>query len=324
MIHLRIVVPADIAKRTLDMLCAADAVSSVIHLHDAAHKPEGDVILADVAREDASVILSALRELRIDERGSIALEEVDTAISHAAAHAEKAAAGLPSDAVVWEEVESRTSEETELSGSFLGFMVIATMIAAIGVMTDSPILIIGAMVVGPEFGPLAGLAVAVVQRRRDLAKRSLIALAVGFPLAMTLTLVGTLILRSTGIAPDQIAETSRPLTQFISHPDAFSVIVAALAGIAGILSLTSSKSGALIGVLISVTTIPAAGNAAVAVAYGDWSEWLGAVEQLALNLVLLVLAGVTMLGVQRRFYVARRRRHQSDDYRQAGGLPLHR
>src|SRR3954449_10621588 len=201
MIHLRIVVPADIAKRTLDMLCAADAVSSVIHLQGAAHKPEGDVILADVAREDASVIVATLKELRIHERGSIAIEEVDTAISRVAAEAEKAAAGLPSDAVVWEEVEGRTSEETELSGSFLGFIVIATMIAAIGVMTDSPILIIGAMVVGPEFGPLAGLCVALVERRGDFAKRSLAALAVGFPVAIVITYAVTHLLIALNVAP---------------------------------------------------------------------------------------------------------------------------
>jgi uncharacterized hydrophobic protein (TIGR00271 family) len=321
MIHLRIVLPEDLADRTLDMLCTADAVTSVVHLRGVAHKPEGDVILADVAREDASVIVATLKELGIHESGSIALTEVDTSISRAAIEAEKAAEGLPSDAVVWEEVESRSSEETELSGSFLAFMVIATMLAAVGVMTDSPVLIVGAMVVGPEFGPLAGLSVAIVQRRRDLALRSLKALAIGFPLGMTVTLAVTALLRLTGIAPDQIADSSRPLTQFISHPDAFTVIVALLAGVAGILSLTSSKSGALIGVLISVTTIPAAGNAAVAVAYGDWNEWAGAVGQLSLNLVMLVLAGVTTLTIQRRLYIHRRRDHLSADYRRAAGLP---
>jgi uncharacterized hydrophobic protein (TIGR00271 family) len=320
-IHLRIVAPADLAKRTLDMLCAAPAVTSVVHLKGVARKPDGDVILADCAREDASVIVATLKELRIHERGSIALEEVDTSISRVAVEAEKAAEGLPSDAVVWEEVEARTSEDTELSGSFLGFMILATMIAAVGVMTDSPILIVGAMVVGPEFGPLAGLAVAIVQRRRELALRSLKALAIGFPLAMTVTLGVTLLLRATGIAPDEINDISRPLTQFISHPDGFSVIVALVAGVAGILSLTSSKSGALIGVLISVTTIPAAANAAVAVAYGAWDEWLGAVEQLSLNLATIVLAGVTTLAIQRRFYIARRKDHLSADYRKAAGLP---
>src|SRR5215210_157467 len=178
MIAIRLVVPSDLAKRTLDLLCEAPAVTSVIHLEGAAHKPAGDVILADVAREDASVIVDALKELDIPRLGTISLETIDSAISDEAERAEREATGLPSDAVVWEEVEARTSENTELGISFLGFMVIATLIAAIGVMTDSPILIIGAMVVGPEFGPLAGLSVAIIERRSDLARRSLLALGV--------------------------------------------------------------------------------------------------------------------------------------------------
>ena len=49
------------------------------------------------------------------------------------------------------------------------------------------------MVVGPEFGPLAGLCVAVVERRRDVALRSLTALAVGFPVGITAAFLFTLI-----------------------------------------------------------------------------------------------------------------------------------
>ena len=52
-----------------------------------------------------------------------------------------------------------------LTGTFVAFMVLATLLAAIGVVTDSPITIVGAMVVGPEFGPLAALAVSLVRRR---------------------------------------------------------------------------------------------------------------------------------------------------------------
>ena len=65
----------------------------------------------------------------------------------------------------------QTSESAELSLSFLAFMLLATMIAALGIIHDSVILIIGAMVVGPEFGPLAGLCVALVQRQLTLAGR---------------------------------------------------------------------------------------------------------------------------------------------------------
>ena len=93
---------------------------------------------------------------------------------------------------------------------------------------------------------------------------------------------------------------------------------------AGILSLTNAKSGALIGVLISVTTIPAASNIGVAAAYGDWSEASGAAGQLAINLTSIVLAGVLTLFVQRRYYVARRIKHLSDPSRAAAGLPVGR
>ena len=319
MIHLRLVVPRDCTEAVLNLMCESPAVSSVIRLDGAAAKPSGDVILCDVAREDASVLIGDLKELRVHERGTIAVEEVDSALSTAAVEAEKAAAGLPSDAVVWEEVEARTSEQTELSASFLAFMAIATMIAAVGVLIDSQILIIGAMVVGPEFGPIAGFCVAAVHKRRNLAERSILALAIGFPLAISSAFLLTLILRATGSAPGEIE--SRPLTDFISHPDEFSVIVALLAGIAGVLSLTSAKSGALIGVLISVTTIPAAGNIGVAAAYGDGHEWVGAMEQLSLNLTAIMLAGITTLFVQRRLYVKRRREHLRDPVRQAAGLP---
>ena len=85
------------------------------------------------------------------------------------------------------------------------------------------------------------------------------------------------------------------------------------------LSLTSAKSGALIGVLVSVTTIPAAANIGVAAAFGEWAEWRGAMLQLALNLCAIVLAGVGTLFIQRRLYMRRRRDHLQDDAAREGG-----
>jgi len=203
---------------------------------------------------------------------------------------------------VWEEVEERTSESAELSGSFVAFMVLATLIAAVGILTDSLILIIGAMVVGAEFGPLAGVCVAVVQQRLPLARRSLVALGVGFAAAIGATLLGTLILRAVGTAPDELSEEIHPATLFISEPSTWSIIVAVLAGVAGVLSLTTAKSGALIGVLISVTTIPAAANVGVAAAYADWGEFTGALVQLLINVLSILVAGIATLALQRAVY----------------------
>ena len=324
MVHLRIVAPERCAQDVLELLEGSESVLNVVYLEGAARKPVGDVILCDVAREDASVILSDLRELDVPKDGSIALEVIDTSISDVARAAEKAAAGLPSDAVVWEEVEARTSEQTELSFSFLAFMVLATLIAVVGLLLDQPILIIGAMIVGPEFGPIAGACVAAVELRRDLARRSATALALGFPVGIVAALVGTLLFRATGVAPDDFGDMPRPLTDFVSNPDLFSVVVAYLAGTAGVLSLTSAKSGALIGVLVSVTTIPAAAGVGVGAAYADWGEFGGALGQLALNLAIIFVAGTVTLYLQRRLYISRRRKHLDDPARKAAGLPAER
>ena len=207
---------------------------------------------------------------------------------------------------MWETVEQQTSESAELSLSFVAFMILATMIAALGIIQDSIILIIGAMVVGPEFGPLAGLSVALVERRRGLAGRSLRALAVGFPVGIGAAFLLTLALRALESAPDDLTELLRPATLFVSHPDEYSVLVALLAGTAGALSLSTAKSGALVGVLISVTTIPAAANVGVAAAYADWSEVRGAATQLAVNLTCIVVAVVATLTLQRLVYQRRR------------------
>jgi len=319
---MRIVVPEGQCEHVLELLEHSPSATNVIYLPGAARKPKGDVVLCDVAREDASVLVSDLRELEVDKDGSIAIEHIDSAISAVAAAAEKAAAGHPGDAVVWEEVEARTSENIELNGVFLAFMALACMIASVGIFLDSPILIVGSMILGPEFGPIAGLCVALVQRRRDVARRSLRALAVGFPVGIAAAFGLSLFIRAVGLTPDGFTVDVHPLTDFISSPDWFSAIVAVIAGCAGVLSLTAAKSGALIGVLVSVTTIPAAANIAVAAAYGEWGEFRGAVLQLAVNLTGIFLSGMATLYVQRRFYVRRRRKHLSESARGEAGLPM--
>jgi uncharacterized hydrophobic protein (TIGR00271 family) len=307
MVHLRVIAPPALGEAAYRVVREHPSTLNLVRLPGAAERPDGDLILCDVAREDASLVVADLRSLGLEREGSIVLEPVSSLVSDTARAAERAAIGSPADAVVWETVEFQTSESAELSISFVSFMVLATMIGALGIIQDSVVLIIGAMVVGPEFGPLAGVSVALVQRQRTLAKRSLTALAVGFPVGIAAAFVLSAILRAAESAPERLTSITRPATLFISHPDEYSVIVALLAGIAGAISLSTAKSGALVGVLISVTTIPAAANIGVAAAYEDWSELGGASGQLALNLACIVTAVVATLSLQRRFYRRRRR-----------------
>jgi uncharacterized hydrophobic protein (TIGR00271 family) len=212
--------------------------------------------------------------------------------------AEKEAPGEGADALIWDELSERIGEDSTLTGIYVAFMVLATMLAAVGVVTDSQVTIVGAMVVGPEFGPLAGLALALVRRRPAIARRAATALVVGFVTAIVIVTLFTALARWTGLVSP--ANLSGPrTTDYIYHPGWFSLITAIVAGTAGMLSLSSAKSAVLVGVFISVTTIPAAGNAAVAGVLGDWHETWLSLAQLGINLVGITAAGVVTLQVLR-------------------------
>ena len=319
MVHLRIVAPAETAADVLECLACSRAAINLVHLPGVARRPDGDLILCDVAREDASVVIADLRALHVDRDGSIAVQDVDTSVSHAAERAEEEAEGSPADAVIWEDVAAKTSESAELSGAFLTFMVLATLIASVGIYLDSAILVVGAMVVGPEFGAVAGFCVGVVQRRGKLARASGLALLVGFPLGIAAVVVSSLVFKATGVTPGTFTEADHSLSTTIANPDFFAFFVAFCAGIAGMLSLTTAKSGALIGVFISVTTIPASANIGVAAAYQDWSAFRGSLAQLLINLASLLVAGVLTLLVQRRLYARRRRDYRRVQARMRAG-----
>ncbi|MDX3576624.1 MULTISPECIES: DUF389 domain-containing protein [unclassified Streptomyces] len=299
MLHLRLITPAERTDDVVRLIERTVGATHLVVLPHAARNPAGDVVLCDVAREAGDELLSALQELGLEETGSIAVENIDLSLSLRADKAEAEAPGEGADAVLWEHLTDATHEDSTLSVTYLSFITLATMIAACGVVLDNAVLIVGAMAVGPEFGPLAGVCTAIVQRAPRLAVRSLIALLVGFAAAMAVTVGFSLFMDAVGLFSKDQLEGDRPQTGFVYAPDWFSFVVAVLAGIAGTLSLTSAKSGALVGVAISVTTVPAAANAAVALSYGDMGQTWGSAKQLLLNLLGIILAGTLTLLTQK-------------------------
>ncbi len=299
MIHLRLVVPGELSSAIIDALCHDPRVLNVVVLTGASRQPAGDVLMCDVAREAASDVIAGLRRRGLNREASIAIQSVDAMDSPAADRAEAAAPGSPDDGIVWDIVLSQARADSRRSWSFYAFLCLATIIAAIAVITDSSIRVVGAMVVGPEFGPVAAIAVGLTLGRPRLIRDALQLLVSGFLVAVALTIALALVARLAGwISPSDVSDP-RPLTGFIWAPDRWSFVVALLAGAAGVLSLTAGRSNALVGVFISVTTVPAAGNLALAVALGVPDEIGGAAAQLGINLIGMTIAGCLVLGIQR-------------------------
>ena len=298
MVHLRLIVPVALIATVLDHLRRTPGVAHVVHVESATSTPAGELVLCDVVREAANAVIEWLQGREIHHTGAIAVEALEAVVSDAAEEAERLAPGQAADALVWEEIDARARTDSALTASFLVFMCVASVIAGVGILLDSPILIVGAMVVGPEYGPLAALCVAVVRRRWSNAATAAVTLALGLIAAAAAAFIATTAFRLSDAAPADYDLSDRQLTAFISRPDGMTLVVAMLAGIVGMLALTEGRSGALVGVLVSVTTIPAAANIGVAAAYREWVEVIGAAVQLGMNVAGLLVAGVATLVVQ--------------------------
>ena len=302
LVHLRLTVPGDLTDAVCDLLCDPDWVTNVTLERDVVRKPDGDLVEADVAREEVHDLLRRLRELGVSDRGGVVVTTPTSTPFAAAERLEAAAPGDPDDAVIWEAVLADAEAGARPTVSFQVFLLLAVLLGAIAVVQDSSILVVGAMVVGPEFAVIAAASAGLVFGRWALVRRSLVLLVASFAIAIGLVTLLSLVARATGLVTLDMVTRPRPQTGFIWHPDAWSLIVAVIAGAAGALALSVAKSNVMVGVFISVTTVPAAGNLALGLAFWTRHEMLGSAAQLGINLVGMVLAGAAMLLFQRLFW----------------------
>lgn len=299
MLHVRIVSPQHCTADVVERLQNHRGVINVIVIADVGRKPQGDLITCDIARRRANDVFELLEEFEVEQNGSIAVERVDLTMSRAGGGSDEDGEGRSDDAVVWEEFSQHVEEDSYLRWSFLVFLIVAVLIATIGVTQDSVILVIGAMVLGPEFGPISAVSFGVMRADLRTASRACYTLLRGFVAAIAVAAVLIWLCYLVGwFTPSMLRDLSGQ-TAFLMSPDKWSVIVAMLAGTAGILSLTSDKSSLLVGVFISVTTVPAAACIALAIALQQWDLVGLFAAQLGLNLAGLVVAGCLTLAVLR-------------------------
>ena len=305
MLHVRIASPPDVTGRLVEVLTADPGVLNLIVLPGAARRPDGDAVQFDLRDSSANPVFRQLHELQLDGRGVVMVEAVDAAISDPERPIARRGRYLGEVAPVWEMVEASIRAGGVYAPSFFGLLIIAGLIACVGVLTNSQILVVAAMVVGPEYSAIIAVALGIERRQGSPVRRGLAALVLGFGMAIAAAVIFGIAIRWSGHTPPAYLAGVRPVAALIDRPNLFSVIVAVLAGIVGVVSLTESRANALIGVFISVTTIPAAAALGLALAYEDWASAAGAAEQLLLNVVLLIAVGVVALRLQRVIWRSR-------------------
>lgn len=299
LVHLRLTVPNDLSREVQDALLGHDCVTNVTVQPGVVVQPEGDLVECDVAREQAGQVLDQLDGLGLDQRGGIVIITPTGTPFEAARRLEITAPGHPDDAVIWDSVEAQAEAGAVPTVSFQIFLVLAVILAAIAVITDSSILVVGAMVVGPEFSAIAAASAGIVLGRWGLVGRSMRLLVLSFVFAIVVVTVLAVVFRLTGAITPELVTRPRPNTGFIWHPDKWSFIVALVAGAAGALALAIEKTATMVGVFISVTTVPAAGNLALGLAVWERGEILGSLAQLGANVAGMIISGTLLLAVVR-------------------------
>ena len=139
-----------------------------------------------------------------------------------------------------------------------------------------------------------------MRKRHELLRQAARTLTLGFLFSISATVGFVAIARLVGLVTTPEITAERPGVAFIYSPNIWSLIVAVIAAAAGVLALTTSMSTGIIGVFISVTTIPASGNIAVGLVFGQWNQVAGSAAQLAINITGMALAGWATLALRQR------------------------
>ena len=243
-------------------------------------------VTADLDAQAADAALEALDELGVEPRDVwlLRLDGIQPGREHRA-----------QSAVVWADLVGQAAMYSRPVARFLGFMAVAGVIAAYGVLYSNGILIVGAMAVSPDFLPIAATCIGIARGRKRLATYAAVTLGVGLAVTGVTAAVLTAILDLLGELPGGFAVGENGLAG-LTTVNSSTVVVAFVAGIAGILAL-ETRASAAVGVAISVTTIPASAYLGVAAGVGSFDKASGAAAVLVINVAMLVTGGtVTLLG----------------------------
>jgi uncharacterized hydrophobic protein (TIGR00341 family) len=193
--------------------------------------------------------------------------------------------GNESERISRQELYSTIENNAKVSNAYLALMIFSSIVAAIGLLGNNPVVIIGAMVIAPLLGPIMALSLAITIADRLLARNALKASLVGLALAVVISIVIGYFFSAD---PTNTSITSRADVNLVD------IALALASGGAGALALTSGLSGALIGVAISASLVPPLVIFGLMLGSGNIYLALSAMMLFLVNLICINLAGIAV------------------------------
>jgi uncharacterized hydrophobic protein (TIGR00341 family) len=186
-------------------------------------------------------------------------------------------------AVSREEVYAQIADTAKLDRGYLALVVLAAIVAGIGLSQDNTAAVIGAMVVAPLLGPNMALALGIVLGERALIRRALVTQAAGFLVALASAAAMGLLLAVDPTTPELASRT---------RVGPLDLALALAAGCAGALSYTTGAPTFLTGVMVAVALLPPTVAGGILFAQGEVGGALSALLLAAGNVTALTLAAI--------------------------------
>jgi len=292
MLRLRSSIAHHRAEEFGQLLRGHEGVRRVVQQTDAASEVESYVFVADVEPNCADMLVEQITAMGISGDDYVLTKMEVVAPLHHHHHGEGGVDGF-----AWVEVLGAARANSRLLARYLALINVAAVIAALGVITSSSILIVGAMAVSPDLLPICATSVGLVRGDRRLSRRAFTTLTLGLGLVVVTAAVVGALLSLFGFLPDGF-EVEQSSLSTLAKTDYSTVLVALAAGVAGMLAF-ETRASAAVGVAISVTTIPASAYLGVALGAGGIDHAFGALVVLVVNVTLLIVGGTLTLLVQR-------------------------
>jgi uncharacterized hydrophobic protein (TIGR00271 family) len=274
------------------LLRQLDGVRRIVQQADEAGGSHSYVFVADIEPSCADRLVEEIAEMGIAVDDYVLTKMEVVAPQHRHRFGEGGADGFS-----WVEVIGEARANSRPLARYLALINVAAVIAALGVITSSSILIVGAMAVSPDLLPICATSVGLVRGDRQIARRAFATLILGLGLVVLTAAVLGALLSLFNFLPDGF-EVEQSSLSTLAKTDYSTVLVALAAGVAGMLAF-ETRASAAVGVAISVTTIPASAYLGVALGAGGIEHALGALVVLAINVALLIAGGTMTLLVQR-------------------------
>ncbi len=242
-------------------------------------------------------VLDALHEEGVDEDAYTVVVDAETVISRKfeTLRDEYENGDVEEDRISRQELQTHAEELTPSFRIYVTLTVVSALVATAGLLLDSPAVVVGSMVIAPLIGPALGASIGTVLGDEELLRSGVKHQVLGVVLAIGSAAVFTWLIRLGNVVPPglniaTIGEISERLT-----PDLLSLVIALGAGVAGILSIATGVSVALVGVMIAAALIPPAATAGIAIAFGQPAAAIGSTVLVFVNVLSVNLAGLVTL-----------------------------